>query len=62
VPLQLLLATTERVAVAVTKIGAYEAGFDFDLIVLTGGEGDACEDEEPDPMLNGPMLRPGAGV
>lgn len=55
VAVELLLARNERAAVAVTKLGAYPVGFEFDLLVLTGDE----DADELDPMLHGPMHRPG---
>lgn len=52
---ELLLARTDRVAVAVTRLGAYPVGFEFDLVVLAADG----EEYELDPMLHGPMHRPG---
>ncbi|MDE3130659.1 MAG: hypothetical protein KGL16_05850, partial [Acidobacteriota bacterium] len=52
---ELLLARNARAAVAVTKLGAYPVGFEFDLVVLAA-DGD---DDELDPMLHGPIHRPG---
>jgi hypothetical protein len=55
IAVELLLARNERVAVAVTRLGAYPVGFEFDLVVLAS---DA--DEDPlDPMIFGPVRRPG---
>lgn len=55
VPLDLVLARNDRAAVAVTHLGAYPTGFRFDLTVLAADE----EDDELDPMIMGPMRRPG---
>lgn len=53
VPLELVIARNERAAVAVTKLGAYPAGFDFDLLIIV-----ADTDDELDPMAMG-FHRPG---
>lgn len=55
VAVELLVARNERAAVAVTKLGAYPVGFEFDLLVLVREE----DYEELDPMLHGPIHRPG---
>ena len=56
VPLELLLVRTSRAAVAVTKIGAYPEGFDFEVLVLVNdGE------DELDPNVIGHPYRPGRG-
>ncbi len=56
VALELVLARTERAAVAVTKVGAYPEGFDFEVLVLVN-EGEA----ELDPNVIGHPYRPGRG-
>jgi hypothetical protein len=56
VPLELVLARSERAAVAVTKLGAYPDGFDFEVLVLVSdGE------DELDPNVIGHPYRPGRG-
>ena len=56
VTLELILARTERAAVAVTKVGAYLEGFDFELLVLVNdGE------DELDPNVIGHPYRPRRG-
>jgi len=54
VALELVVAATERVAVCVTRIGAYPSGFELDLVTMAGGESD-----ELDPMLFGGRRGPG---
>ena len=54
VPLELLLARNNRAAVAVSKIGAYPVGFDFEVLVLVS-------DDELDPNVIGHPYRPGRG-
>lgn len=55
-PIELVLARNERAAVAVTKIGAYLEGFDFEVLVLINdGE------DELDPNVIGHPSRPGRG-
>lgn len=56
VPLEVVLARTDRAAVAVTKIGAYPEGFDFEVLVLVN-EGE----DELDPNVIGHPYRRGAG-
>jgi hypothetical protein len=46
VALELVIARNERVAVCVTRLGAYPSGFELDLVTMAGGEGD-----ELDPLL-----------
>jgi len=50
--LELLLARTDRIAVCVTRVAAYPAGFEVDLVTMSGGE-----DDDLDPMLFGGHLR-----
>jgi hypothetical protein len=52
---ELVLARNERVAVAVTGLGAYPVGFEFDLVVLASDP----DEDELDPMIFGPVRRPG---
>jgi hypothetical protein len=56
VPFELVVARNDRAAVAVTKLGAYPVGFELDLVVLASDE----DEDELDPMIMGPMRRPGA--
>jgi hypothetical protein len=49
VPLELLLAKTDKAAVCVTRIGAYPTGFELQLLTMV-----AEEDIDLDPMLFGP--------
>jgi hypothetical protein len=51
VPLELVLARTEHVAVCVTRLGAYPEGFELDLVTMAGKDRD-----DLDPLLFG---RPG---
>lgn len=48
VALELVMARNERVAVCVTRLGAYPSGFELDLVTMGAGEGD-----ELDPLLFG---------
>jgi hypothetical protein len=51
-----VLVRTQRAAVAVTKLGAYPDGFDFEVLVLVN-EGE----DELDPNVIGHPYRPGRG-
>lgn len=46
VAVELVLAQSERAAVCVSRIGAYPAGFEFDVVTMTAGD-----QPELDPML-----------
>ncbi len=48
VPLQLVLARTDRVAVCVTGLGAYATGFELELVTMACGESESL-----DPFLFG---------
>jgi len=48
VTLQLVLARTDRVAVCVTRLGAYPTGFELELVTMACGESDSL-----DPFLFG---------
>lgn len=54
VALEMILARSERAAVAITRLGAYPTGFELDLLVLVNRRG---EERELDPMLFGHHLR-----
>jgi hypothetical protein len=56
IALELVIAATERVAVCVTRLGAYPSGFELDLVTMSGGEGD-----ELDPLLFGGRRGPRPG-
>ncbi len=51
-----MLAQSERVAVCISRLGAYPAGFEFDVVTMTAGD-----HHELDPMLfhHHQHLRPG---
>jgi len=49
VPLELVLAKTEKAAVCLTRIGAYPTGFELQLLTMV-----ADEEVDLDPMLFGP--------
>lgn len=49
VPLELVLAKTDKAAVCLTRIGAYPTGFEIQLLTMV-----AEEDSDLDPMLFGP--------
>jgi hypothetical protein len=53
VPLELLLASNQRAAVAVTKLGAYPVGFDFEVLVIVRDG-----DDDLDPNVIGHFHRP----
>jgi hypothetical protein len=55
VPVELVLASNHRAAVAVTKLGAYPVGFELELVVLVRDE----DEYELDPMVSGFMRHPG---
>jgi hypothetical protein len=48
IALELVIAQTDRVAVCVTRLGAYASGFELELVTMAGGATD-----ELDPMLFG---------
>lgn len=52
IALDLLLARTDRAAIAVTRLGAYPSGFEFDLTVLM-----ADDEDDLDPDMFGHHLR-----
>ncbi len=54
VPLDLVLARTDRVAVCVTSVAAYPAGFELEIVAMSG-----ADTYEVDPLLFGG--RPGGG-
>jgi hypothetical protein len=54
IPLELLVASNEHAAVAISKLGAYPDGFDFELLVLVN-EGE----DELEPNVIGHPYRPG---
>src|ERR1039458_10364390 len=43
VALELVIARTEQVAVCVTRLGAYPAGFELELVTMAGAEGDQLD-------------------
>jgi hypothetical protein len=55
VPVELVLASNHRAAVAVTKLGAYPVGFELELVVLVRDE----DEYELDPMVSGFMRHAG---
>jgi hypothetical protein len=55
VPVEFVLASNDRAAVAITKIGAYPVGFEFELVVLASDEAE----QDLDPMIGGFMRHPG---
>jgi hypothetical protein len=62
VPLELVLARTDKVAVCVAQIAAYPAGFELELTTMASDDAREC-----DPMLFGPHhhrgpRRPGADI
>jgi hypothetical protein len=56
VPFELVLASNNRAAVAVTKLGAYPVGFELELVVLVSDDAE----HDLDPMVSGFMRHPGA--
>ena len=58
VAIALVLARTDTVAVCLSHIAAYPAGFEFEILTMAAPGLDA--DQVPDPMMHGPGSRRGA--
>ena len=61
VPINALLAKTERVAVALANVSAYPNGFAFDLVII-GNPMTPRPDVAPDGVMGGPGMRRGPRV
>ncbi len=57
VAIALVLARTDKVAVCLSRIAAYPAGFEFEILTIAAPGLDA--DQVPDPMMHGPGSRRG---
>ena len=60
VAIALVLARTDKVAVCLSCIAAYPAGFEFEILTIAAPGLDA--DQAPDPMMHGPGSRRGGGA